>query len=66
MHHKSRSYDAWFLRYKVQKTKSFVIVGYFLPFDPPNNQKNQNFEKIKKNSREILSFYTCVPQMTTI
>ena len=48
MHHKSRSYDVWFLRYKMQKTKVFVIMGHFLPFDPPNNQENENFGKIKK------------------
>ena len=24
--------------------------GPFLPFDPPNNQKNQNFEKMKKKT----------------
>ena len=34
-----------------------------MPFDPPDNPKNQNFEKIKKKHLEILSFYTCVPQM---
>ena len=48
MHHKSRSYDVWFLRYKVKKANSFVIMRYFLLFDPANNRKNQNFEKIKK------------------
>ena len=37
----------------------------FLLFGPPNNAKNQNFEKTKKGL-EILSFYTCVPQMTII
>ena len=47
VHHKSRSYDIWLLRYKVQRTKFFVILGHFLPFDAPNNPKNQNFEKIK-------------------
>ena len=25
----------------------FVILDHFVPFDPPNNQKNQNLEKIK-------------------
>ena len=50
VHHKSRSYDVWFLRYKVQRTKFFVILGHFLPFDPPNNPKNQNFEKMKKST----------------
>ena len=43
----------------------FVILDLFLPFDPPNNPKNQNFEKSKK-CLEILSFYTSVPQMTII
>ena len=38
-------------------------MGHFLPFDSPNNHKNQNFEKIEK-PLEILSFYTCQPQMT--
>ena len=55
VHHKSRSYDIQFLRYKVQRTTFFFIYGHFLPFDPPNNPKIQNFEKIKK-SLEILSF----------
>ena len=65
MHHKSRSYNVWFLRYKVQRTMFFCILGHFLPFDLPNNPKNQNFKKIKK-CLEILSFYTCVPQLTII
>ena len=42
-------YDVWFLRYKVQTTRLFVI------FDPPNKPKNQNFEKIEKRL-ETLSF----------
>ena len=64
--HKSRSYDVWFLRYKVQRTKFFAILGHFLPFDPLNNPKSQNFEETKKKRLEILWFYTCVPQMTII
>ena len=35
---------------KVQQTEFFVILGHFSPFDSPNNPKNQNFEKMKKNS----------------
>ena len=62
-HHKSRSYDIWLLRSKAQKSKVFIIIGHFLPFDPRNNRKNQNFENIKK-ALEILPFYTCVPQTT--
>ena len=47
----------------MKRTKFFVILGhFFLPFDPPN-PKSQKFEKIKK-CLKILSFYTCVPQMT--
>ena len=65
MHHKARSYDVWFLRCKVQKAEVFCHFGSFLPSDPPNNQKNQNFEKTK-NTSEILSFYTCAPQMMII
>ena len=60
VYHKSKSHHVCFLRYKVQRTELFVILGHFLPFDPPNNPKNQHFEK----SLEILSFYICVPQMT--
>ena len=38
MYHKSRSYDAWLLWYK-------VYLCHFLPFDPPDNPQNQNLEK---------------------
>ena len=47
MSHKWRSYNIWFLKYKVQWTEIFVISNHFLPFYPSNNQKNQNFEKMK-------------------
>ena len=30
--------------------RNFVILDYFLPFYPPNNPENQNFEKMKKNA----------------
>ena len=55
VYHKWRSYDVWFLRYQARQTKFFVVLGYFLPFYPPNNPENQNFEKTKK-FLEILSF----------
>ena len=32
VNHKWRSYDVWFLEYKGQQTKFFVILGHFLPF----------------------------------
>ena len=53
VHHKWRSYDKWFLKYKVQQTEIFVILGDSLPFLPPDNLENQNFE-IEKN---ILRYY---------
>ena len=32
----------------------FVILGHFCSFDPPNNPKNQNFEKMKKAPGDII------------
>ena len=49
VYHKWTSYDIWFLKYKVQQTEVFVVLGHFLPFQPPNNQENQNF-KIEKST----------------
>ena len=60
VYHKWRSYDVWFLRYKTQWIKFFVILGHFLPFDPPNNLENQNFEKMKKKLlRGIFILHMC-------
>ena len=53
MHHKLRSYDVWFLRYK-------AIMGHFLPFDTPSNGKNQNFEKIKKTLGDTIWWVTTI------
>ena len=39
---------------KARQTEFFVILGHFLPFDPPNNLKNQNFEKMKKPYEDII------------
>ena len=54
MYHKWKSYDIWFLRYQTLQTKVFVILDHFLSFYHPNNQKNQNFEKMKKASEDII------------
>ena len=35
-------------------TKYFLILDYFLPFYPPNNPENQNFEKMKKMPGDII------------
>ena len=45
--HKWKSYDIWFLKYKMRLTEIFVILGHFLPSQPPDNSGNQNF-KIEK------------------
>ena len=42
-------------------TEFFVILEYFLPFYPPIDPENQNFEKMKKTSEHIITF-----QMYTI
>ena len=43
----------------------FYQFGPFFALLPPNNPKNQNFEKMKK-SLEISSFYTSVPKIMII
>ena len=40
VYHKWRSYDTWFLKYKVQQTEIFNILGHFLPFQPLDNLEN--------------------------
>ena len=59
VYHKWRSYDVWHGR------QFFVILSHFLPSDPLNNRKNENFERMK-TVPEKLTFYTCVPQMIII
>ena len=50
VYQKSQLYDVWFLRYGVWQTKFFVIMDLFLPYFPPTDPENQNFEKIKKKN----------------
>ena len=35
-----QSYDVWFLRYEAWQTKSFAILGHFMPFYHPNSPEN--------------------------
>ena len=37
----------------------FFILGYFLPFNLPNSLKNQNFEKMKKTTGDIIILCKC-------
>ena len=41
------------------QTKIFVILDHFLHFYPPNNPKNQNFEKMKKTPGDIIILHKC-------
>ena len=52
VHHKWQSYDLW-LRYRTRQTL-FVILGCFLPSHPPDDPKNQNFEKMKATLGDII------------
>ena len=46
------------LKYKVQQTETFIILGYFLPFQHPHKRENQNF-KIEKNTGDINNLHIC-------
>ena len=59
LRHKRQSYDVWFLGYEAWQTELFVILDCFLPFYPPNNPKNQNFEKMKKTPGDIIILHMC-------
>ena len=63
INHNHMIHSSWDMKRDRQNFLSFWTV--FLPFHPPDNPKNQNFEKMK-NNLEILSFYTCVTQMKII
>ena len=44
----------------------FFILGFFLPFYPPNDPKNQNFKNMKKNRLDTSPFYTCISKIMII
>ena len=37
----------------------FVILDHFLPFYPPNNPKNQNFQKMEESPGDIIILHKC-------
>ena len=53
------NHDVWFLRYRARLAEFFAILDHFLPFYPPNNPKNQNFEKMKKPPGDIITLHMC-------
>ena len=58
LHHKWKSYDVWFLRYGAWQT-IFVILDHFLPFYPPRDPENQNFEKMQETPEDIFILQMC-------
>ena len=48
-------YDSWDIKCK---NRVFCHFGPFLPFDPPNNPKNQNFEK-QKTPGDMIILHLC-------
>ena len=59
MYHKWHSCEVWFLRYGIKQTEFFVILDLVLHFYPLNNLTNQNFEKMKKPSGNIITLHMC-------
>ena len=51
-------YGSWDKRHDEQSL--FFFCQSFLPFDLPNNTKNQNFEKIKKILGDIIILHLCI------
>ena len=60
MHPKWKSYDVWLLRYRVWQTECFVILDRSLPFYPPMESENQNFENIKIMPGDIIILHMCI------
>ena len=49
---KHMMYGSWDM--ECDRQNFFVILDHFLPFYPPKNLKNQNFEKMKKTPWDII------------
>ena len=54
MYYNWQSYDVWFLRYRVSRTKRFIVLGHVLPIYSTNNPENPNFLKMKKTLEDII------------
>ena len=57
--HNHMSSGSWDTKWN---TEFLVILGHFWPFYPPlphDNLENQNFEKLKKASRDIIILHMC-------
>ena len=51
--------DNYMMRYQARRAEFCVILNYFSPFYTPNNPKNQNFETMKKNPRNMPILHKC-------
>ena len=52
-------YLSWYIRQNISRQNFFVILAYFLPFYPPNNPKNKNFEKNEKSTWRYYYLHKC-------
>ena len=50
-------YEVWDM--ECNRHNFFVILDHFFALLPPNNPKNQNFEKNEKNLRDIIILNMC-------
>ena len=61
VYHKGQSYDIYFLRYQLQQTDFFVILGHFLPFYLPLTARKMKIsrkrEKLEKKNEENIWKY---------
>ena len=49
----------WFLRYQLQQTNFFAILGHFWHLFLSNSPKNENIKKMKKTPRDIIILHDC-------
>ena len=52
-------YHHMYLKATSYEVHHFVSLGHFLPFDSPNNPKNQKLEKMKKTPGDIIILQLC-------
>ena len=50
-------YSSWDIE---RERLKLVILGHFLPFYPSNDPENQNFQKMKKMSGNIILLHMCI------
>ena len=56
-----RSYDAWFLRYKVQRTKFCHFGSFFALWPSQQPKKSKILKKLKKKRpRDIIMLHLCI------